>query len=168
MPYKDPEKDRIAKHQYYLKNKERIKDWRQTNKEIINKKRRARISRDRDLYNMKQRQYCARNKQRIQSYYWKNKIQAFKKIQTKLECVRCGCNDIRFLEVNHKNGGAWRVNKITKNEIGPRLWNRVRLDKRKTDDLELLCRPCNHIHFLELKYKEKIPLMVKWNPKTPK
>src|ERR1700678_122970 len=24
------------------------------------------------------------------------------------KCVYCGCNDIRVLEINHKNGGGWK------------------------------------------------------------
>jgi len=35
--------------------------------------------------------------------------------------------------------------------------------KRKTDDLELLCKPCNAIHCLELKHGP-LPMKVVWNP----
>ena len=93
------------------------------------------------------------------NYYQKKKIQAFNKIKkNKIECVRCGCNDIRLLEVNHKNGGGSQEKKNSKysNAVLSVIYG-----NRKTDDLELLCRPCNHIHYLELKYG-KLPMEVKW------
>ncbi len=74
-------------------------------------------------------------------------------IDPSLKCVRCGCNDVRFLEINHKNGdGA--------GEHQDHIDREVASGRRKTDDLELLCRPCNHIHYLETKFGETIPLKV--------
>ena len=72
-----------------------------------------------------------------------------------MECVRCGCDDIRLLEINHKNGGGRLDNR--------NIIQRIRTKERKTDDLELLCRPCNAIHFIEKKFGEKFPLKVVWN-----
>ena len=36
--------------------------------------------------------------------------------------------------------------------------------KRTVDDLELLCRPCNAVHALELLH-DPLPFVVVWNPK---
>jgi len=92
----------------------------------------------------------------------KRKIKAFALIQDKNECVRCGCTDFRFLEINHKNGSK---NEHMLWKSGTGLTRSIVKGWRKTDDLELLCRPCNHIHFLEMKYNEKIPMKVVWeNP----
>ena len=77
-----------------------------------------------------------------------------KKIDPNLKCVRCGCTDIRFLEVNHKNGGGGKESRC-RNQTTKSILSH----NRRIDDLDLLCRPCNHIHFLELKYKEEIPLV---------
>jgi len=102
---------------------------------------------------------CYKDYRTTGKYYQKKKIKAFKKIQSKIECVRCGCNDIRLLEVNHKNGGG--VKEMKKSKYG-NVGLEVIYGNRKTDDLELLCRPCNSIHYLELKYG-KLPMEVSWN-----
>ena len=93
--------------------------------------------------------------ERGRNRWQKKKLRAFKKIQKNIICVRCGCGDIRFLEINHKNGRA-------RNEKQIRIYNEINTGRRKTDDLELLCRPCNHIHYLEMKFGIEIPLKVVW------
>jgi len=90
----------------------------------------------------------------------KRRIKAFKKIQEKIECVRCGCNDIRLLEINHKNGGG-RQTDFKNNRGGAYMVQAIVKDIRKTNDLEILCRPCNNIHYLEMKYG-KLPIKVIW------
>lgn len=72
-----------------------------------------------------------------------------------LVCVRCGCDRPELLEINHKNGGG-------RKDLVGKWFHRalVRLE-RNTDDLELLCRPCNAIHYLEMKYGP-LPLRVVW------
>ena len=74
------------------------------------------------------------------------------------KCARCGCNDIRFLEVNHKKGGG---GKEIQEKGYSRFIGEIIHDKRKVDDLEMLCRPCNAIHYLESKFGE-IPMKVLW------
>jgi hypothetical protein len=76
-------------------------------------------------------------------------------------CVSCGCDDMRLLEVNHKNGGGGK-------EMGKGIANKsmtfyrdITMLRRKTDDLEVLCRVCNAKHYLELKYG-KLPIKVTW------
>lgn len=73
------------------------------------------------------------------------------------KCVRCGCDDPRILEINHKNGGGAIELRIK----GTQLYHDIASGKRKTDDLELLCKPCNAIHYLELKFG-KLPMRVIW------
>lgn len=65
-------------------------------------------------------------------------------------CVNCGCDDKRFLEVNHINGGGGKELERGKrtNEFA---WS-IYMGRRKTDDLNILCRVCNALHYLELKY----------------
>lgn len=90
-------------------------------------------------------------------YRFYNKIKIMKLIQTEIKCVRCGCDDIKFLEINHKDGGG---GKEYRNRYY-QFYQDVMSGKRKTEDLELLCRPCNHIHYLEMKYG-KVGLKVIW------
>ena len=75
----------------------------------------------------------------------------------KVQCVRCGCNDQRLLEINHKTGGGGKEMKGKSHAFYISI---ARL-KRKTDDLELLCRVCNAQHYLEMKYGE-LPFLVVW------
>lgn len=77
---------------------------------------------------------------------------------TDYKCSRCGCNDFRLLEINHKNGGGSIERKTSTRE---EFLRSIIDGKRPADDLELLCRPCNAIHYLEMKYG-KLPIRVVW------
>ena len=99
------------------------------------------------------------NKTRARQVRLKRKLKAFSLIQKNIICVRCGCTDLRFLEINHKNGGGKKESK-TRAISGAPIIQEIVNGTRKTDDLEILCRPCNHIHYLEMKYKQNIPLRV--------
>jgi hypothetical protein len=77
-------------------------------------------------------------------------------------CVKCGCNDIRLLEINHKNGGGGK--ELKKGKAASKFWRDIRMGIRKMDDLELLCRICNSCHYLELKYG-KLPYKISYDKK---
>jgi len=79
-------------------------------------------------------------------------------------CVRCGCNDPRFLEINHKNGGGAReVRKAnSRSNASNRFYYDIASGVRSTDDLELLCKPCNAIHALEMRFGP-LPMHVIWS-----
>lgn len=66
------------------------------------------------------------------------------------KCIRCGCNDKRFLEINHKNGGGGK--EMAKGKRSNQFYWDIYMGRRTVDDLELLCKPCNAIHALELKH----------------
>ena len=72
-------------------------------------------------------------------------------------CNRCGCSDTRLLEINHINGGGSQENKHGSGVTN--FLNDIYNGKRKTDDLEILCRVCNARHYLELKYG-KLPYKI--------
>lgn len=78
------------------------------------------------------------------------------------KCVRCGCNAYELLELNHKNLGGrkeWR-------ETGMRGMNQLRRDilkRKRKDEFEVLCKPCNSIHYAESKFGVKYE--IKWIPK---
>ena len=140
---------RKYRQKYPGRRKESDRKYRQTHrKERIDYKKRYRMG-NREESNRLDRKY--RQRCRIAA---RNIIS-----DNELRCVRCGCDDFRFLEINHKNGGGRMEVKKEKN-LRSALCRRIISGKRKPNDLEILCRPCNHIHFLEKKYKEKIPLRV--------
>ena len=74
-------------------------------------------------------------------------------------CTGCGCDDVRLLEVNHKNGGGGKEIQYYKNSQA--FYRDIAMLRRPVDDLELLCRVCNAKHYLELKYGP-LPLEVRW------
>lgn len=66
-----------------------------------------------------------------------------------LICSRCGCNNVRILEINHINGDG---NKERKNQPHDKLYKDILSGKRTIKDLNLLCRLCNQAHFVKLRY----------------
>lgn len=74
-------------------------------------------------------------------------------------CANCGCNDERLLEINHLKGGG---NKELRRGKYFTVFNwDIYMGRRNTEDLNLLCRPCNALHYLELKYG-KLPYKIIW------
>ncbi|MFH0880826.1 MAG: hypothetical protein V2A34_14015 [Lentisphaerota bacterium] len=76
-------------------------------------------------------------------------------------CVRCGCDDIGLLEVNHINGGGNK--EMEGGKYASQFWYDIALGRRDTSDLEALCKACNAIHALEMRFG-KLPLKVVWGP----
>lgn len=87
--------------------------------------------------------------------YGNERIRAMLKISPELKCSNCGCPEIRILEINHKNGGGGKEN--TRREKSAayarlgRFYDDITTGRRQTDDLNLLCRVCNAVHYAELK-----------------
>jgi hypothetical protein len=79
--------------------------------------------------------------------------------QGKIECVNCGCNIPELLEVNHKKGGGGIERKSFGNS-GSGFRRAVMSGKRTIDDLELTCRVCNALHYLEFTHGKKLPYKI--------
>jgi len=79
-------------------------------------------------------------------------------------CVGCGCDDARLLEINHKNGGGGKEHASLN---GRGFHRQIAQMKRSVDDLDLRCRPCNAVHFLESKYGP-LPFKVTWSRQSPR
>ncbi len=77
----------------------------------------------------------------------------------KVKCIRCNCDQPEFLEINHKLGGGAKELKF-----GGKMYRDIALLRRDCADLELLCKPCNAVHALELKYGT-LPFKVIWRGK---
>lgn len=90
--------------------------------------------------------------------YNNRKLKALK-IVGEAKCVRCGCDELDFLEFNHIVGGGC---KEWKQDKGVAMMDKV-IGGRSTNDLEILCRLCNAHHYLESKNKEQAKrLKVVW------
>jgi len=57
-------------------------------------------------------------------------------------CRNCGCSYIFALGVNHKNGGGTAERKAN-DTLGSKFYRAIVNGDRKTDDLEVMCHPCN-------------------------
>jgi len=136
--------------QYHFDNKEKTKEY---NKEYRIKHKES-LKEKKTIYNKN-------HKEKIKAYgetYKENiRIDILNIISNNNPvCVRCGCDDVRLLEINHKNGGGGEERKKEMN-----YYQNIHKGRRKTDDLELLCRVCNAWHYLELKYG-KLPYKVSY------
>jgi len=72
-------------------------------------------------------------------------------------CVRCGCDRPELIEINHKNGGGG----IELRKMKGKFYRAIATMNRDVSDLELLCRPCNAVHALELKHGP-LPFRIVW------
>lgn len=94
----------------------------------------------------------------FKKYQQDKKLKVLQKISglEKPLCSNCNCDDIRLLETNHISGGG------TKERLtGLRLYDAVLNGKRKTSDLNVLCKVCNQLHYVQMKYGF-VPIKVIW------
>ena len=107
----------------------------------------------REVFREKSRRFRKRHPNRSTKYYHINKIKALTKIAGgKIQCIACGCDDLNILEINHKNGGG------TKEHWGQYLGDPGKFYRdiikgvRTVEDLNIKCRVCNTLDYLERKY----------------
>ena len=92
--------------------------------------------------------------------YRNRKTKAFRVIGEP-KCVRCGCDELDFLEFNHKNGGGCKEYRNSKNQP---MMDRILTNKRDIKGLEIVCRVCNALDFLERKNNLSAKrFIIKWN-----
>ena len=92
------------------------------------------------------------------------------RVDPNMKCAMCGCDDTRFLEVNHIKGGGNKEVQERRKESHTTSSNMILLihtGKRDVKDLNLLCRACNSIDHLERVYG-KTGLKVVWDKETTK
>ena len=127
--YRERHRTEITKHkkEYYLLNRKRI------------------LEHDRK-YNVLHREY-----RRSQSCKYREHVrfEALRMVgRGIIRCSECGCDDIRILEINHKNGGGTKEVK----GCGNQFYLDIVKGRRVIDDLNLLCKVCNQVYYLKLKY----------------
>ena len=152
MGYKSIEKKRMADKAYREKNKEQLR-----------KQKHEYYLAHREATLQKSKKYAQENsasiKKYLKGYHRKNRFEVLAKIDPAMKCANCGCDDTRLLEINHiKGGGKKEQNKkgVTQN-----LVLLIQTGKRGTEDLNLLCRPCNALDHLERVFG-KTPFRVVW------
>jgi len=158
--YRKNHSEQIKQYQreYFQNNKEKIlskhREW------IKNHPKESKEYQQRYYKKYKDKYIKLAEKRRIKDLDMRKKVMEL--ISGKAECVRCGCKDIRILEINHKEGGG---NKERKGfHYGRILYKDILEGKRNKKDLECLCKVCNIIHFIEEKYSDLCgKIKVIWN-----
>ena len=149
LPYKNPKKEREYQREWYHKNyKEKAKQRYQLKKEQI------RLYRQRHSKEMKERDQRSNFKKKLKT------LQIVAQDQ-KPQCVYCGCNEIDFLEINHKNGGGRKDCRSKSHYV---FYSKIRKGERDISDLEVTCRVCNALHYLTRKKPDSaMRFKVIWN-----
>lgn len=75
------------------------------------------------------------------------RVKAMLVISPEIRCVSCGCDVVGIIEINHKNGGG-RAEFLKGND---KFYRAIATGVRTIDDLELRCKVCNILHYVEMK-----------------
>jgi hypothetical protein len=146
--------------EYYLKNKERIQA-RNKAKYHADRSDPEKLKEHRKRATEATRRWRARHpdkvKQKRKDAYNNRKQRAMDKLGGAI-CIRCGCDELGFLEFNHKNGGGCKEWRTAKKSMADRILS----GERSTEDIEILCRLCNAHHFLESKNVNANRFTVVW------
>jgi len=144
---------------YRATHKEEQAAWYQKNIEEIKRKSKEYYQKNRAAIIQRTTRYHFENKEwrekYYQEYYAKIRLETLAKVDPALKCAVCGCDDTRFLEVNHIRGGGTKELIAYRNEKHNESHNMILLihyGKRGLDDLNLLCRACNSLDHLERVY----------------
>jgi predicted nucleic-acid-binding Zn-ribbon protein len=78
------------------------------------------------------------------------------------KCVKCGCTDLDALEINHIDGGG------SKDKYAKGRRKQYYLDilsgRRKSDDLNIMCKVCNAWHCLVILRKLEDKWVITYSP----
>ncbi len=156
----------MTTHEYWVKHKQELvekhKEWRHKNPDKINGwKRKYYI-----LNHAKLRKYHKRYNERSRIKMVLTRPILRRKVMNIIgkgiiECVNCKCDMFEALEINHKKGGGNKEQILNYGGDSRRYYRAIVNGERKTDDLEITCRLCNSLHYLELKLG-KLPFTVTW------
>jgi hypothetical protein len=86
---------------------------------------------------------------RLQKNYYSLRLAALMKINSSLKCCSCGCRVMDILEINHINGEGRTEMKYHYRHRNIHFLKDIVLGVRKTDDLEIRCKICNILHYVE-------------------
>lgn len=141
--------------EYYIKNKKRINE-RNKAKYIKDREDPEKLLVHRERALIATKKYREKNIDKCREYsrerHVKRKKIALEKIcGGEAKCAMCGCDELDFLEINHINGGGCKEHASIKKGLKDLVIN----GRRKTDDLNVLCRVCNALDYLQRKNKKE-------------
>jgi len=141
---------------YRATHKQELAAYLEKNKEKIKRKRKEYYQKNRAAIIQRTTRYHFENKEwrekYYQGYYAKIRLETLAKVDPAMKCAMCGCDDTRFLEVNHIRGGGTKERIAYRNEKHNESHNMILLihnGKRGLEYLNLLCRACNSLDHLE-------------------
>jgi len=158
MAYKSKEKQHAFARTYYITHKEEI---RRKYKEYYQKNKADIILKTNRYY----QKNIAKYKEYHDKYYSKVRLEVLARVDPAMKCAMCGCDDTRFLEVNHIKGGGSKEHRGHKEEnrnLGHNMILLIDHGVRGLEDLNLLCRACNSLDHLE-RVHGKTGLRVVWD-----
>jgi hypothetical protein len=162
-------KYREVRANYRATHKEESKVYQEKNKEKIKRNHAEYYQKNREVVIKRTSKYHQEHKEERQKwyakYYQKIRLEVLAKVDPAMKCAKCGCDDTRFLEVNHiRGGGAKERNSYKKDghDFGNNMILLIHNGKRGIEDLNLLCRACNSIDHLERQFG-KTGLKVVWD-----
>jgi len=154
---------------YRATHKEEKAAWYQKNIDEIKRKHKENYQKNRVAVIQRTKKYHLEHKEWRKKYYqdWyaKVRLKVLAKVDPAMKCAMCGCDDTRFLEVNHIKGGGKKEQRGYKEEghnLGHNMILLIHNGKRGLEDLNLLCRACNSIDHLERVFG-KTGLRVVWD-----
>jgi len=145
---------------YYEKNIEQIK---RKHKEYYQKNKEAVCLRTNRNY----QKNLFRYKEYHKNWYAKKRLEVLARVDPAMKCAMCGCDDTRFLEVNHINGGGGKEHKTRGKKVTHNMILLIHTGKRGLEDLNLLCKVCNQLDHLERVYGPS-GLRVVWDKQVTK
>jgi len=159
---------------YRATHKEEQAAYLEKNKEKIKRKHKEYYQKNRDSIILRTKKYHDENlgwyKEYHQNWYAKIRLEVLARVDPALKCAMCGCDDTKFLEVNHISGGGRKERIAYRNGKQYESHNMILLihnGKRGLEDLNLLCRACNSIDHLE-RVHGNTGLRVVWDKQVTK
>jgi len=159
---------------YRATHKQESIAYREKNKEQIKKRRDEYYQKNREAIIQRTEKYHLENKEwrkkYYKQYYQKIRLEVLARVDPAMKCAMCGCDDTRFLEVNHIKGGGHKEREGYRedgHDWGHNMILLIYRGKRDLEDLNLLCRACNSIDHLERAYGHT-GLMVVWDKQVTK
>jgi len=107
------------------------------------------------------RNYRKRHPERVRrlraAQYWRRKTRALEMLGGAW-CQKCGCTYLKYLEINHINGGGTTEIKA----MGGSLVDTILSGKRNPAGLNVLCRVCNAADYLKRKCPDGGMFIITW------
>ena len=137
-------------------HKKELAAWYEKNKERVKKQSHENYLKNKEAVIQRTTKYHHEHKEwrqeYYQEYYEEIRLEVLAMIDPARKCARCGCDNTKFLEINHIKGGGNQEHKKRGKNVTRNMILLIHLKKRGIEDLNILCKICNALDYLERKY----------------